>query len=269
MGRFEDSIANYKKALAIDPHFVSAYIGIGHDQILLGKGDDARATLGELFSKSARTDGERRAALFWRAVSYLHEGRYAEALGEAKKEEDIAKASKDLLSQSQDQTFMGNIALRAGNADEALAHFARSARLSAKANVPAEVKEAATRNALFNTGRAALLKGDLKTAEAQATDYAARVRKNNVRFEVWASHELLGMIALAKKNYGGALGELAQANPRDPRVTYLTAVALEGKGDTPAALDLAKKAAEYNEITNPNFAYIRTDAQKLAAKLHG
>src|SRR6185436_16674608 len=39
MGRFDDSIANYRKALSLDPNFVASYIGIGNDQVFMGKGD--------------------------------------------------------------------------------------------------------------------------------------------------------------------------------------------------------------------------------------
>jgi tetratricopeptide (TPR) repeat protein len=31
-GRFEESIKNYEKALAVDPNFVASYIGIGNDR---------------------------------------------------------------------------------------------------------------------------------------------------------------------------------------------------------------------------------------------
>jgi len=59
MGRFDESVAEYRKALQIDPHFLSAYVGIANTQIFAGKGDDARATLKQMLTK-ARSDGEKR-----------------------------------------------------------------------------------------------------------------------------------------------------------------------------------------------------------------
>jgi tetratricopeptide (TPR) repeat protein len=74
MGRFDDSIGQYRKALAVDPNFQSAYVGIANNQIFQGKGDDARKALKEGMAK-ARTDGEKRALLFWTSETYSHEGR--------------------------------------------------------------------------------------------------------------------------------------------------------------------------------------------------
>ena len=36
LGRFDDSVAEYKKALQIDPYFLSAYVGIANNQIFAG-----------------------------------------------------------------------------------------------------------------------------------------------------------------------------------------------------------------------------------------
>lgn len=72
-GRFEESIANYEKALEIDPRFVPSFVGIGNNQIFLGRSAEARDTLGRLLA-AARNDGERRQALFWIAVSRVHDG---------------------------------------------------------------------------------------------------------------------------------------------------------------------------------------------------
>ncbi len=43
-GKFDESIASYKKALAIDGHFIASYVGIGNDQMFEGHTADARKT---------------------------------------------------------------------------------------------------------------------------------------------------------------------------------------------------------------------------------
>ncbi|HEY1908470.1 MAG TPA: tetratricopeptide repeat protein, partial [Myxococcaceae bacterium] len=50
LGRYDESIAEYKKALQIDPYFLSAYVGITNNQIFAGKGDEARATLKQMMT---------------------------------------------------------------------------------------------------------------------------------------------------------------------------------------------------------------------------
>src|SRR5262249_6730743 len=90
MGRFEESIKSYEKALGVDKNFVASYVGIGNDYMFMGKGADARASFGRL-TAAARNDGERRQALFWTSVSYLHEGAFDKALAEVRKEAAIAE----------------------------------------------------------------------------------------------------------------------------------------------------------------------------------
>ena len=72
MGRFDESIRNYEKALSIDPNFIASLIGIANDQIFQGKTDAARATLARL-DGVARNSGEKRLARLWTANSYLHD----------------------------------------------------------------------------------------------------------------------------------------------------------------------------------------------------
>jgi tetratricopeptide (TPR) repeat protein len=263
VGRFDESIASYRKALEFDPNFVSSLIGIAHDQMFEGKGDEARKTLQQMLSV-ARNDGERRQALFWTAQSYVLEGRSNDAVRTVGEERAIAQKSGDLAAQAGDAALIGNIQLHAGNLDAAAASFAEAGTLMGKAAVPVEVKEANRRNALFNTARVALKRGDLKTARAQAALYRTQVDVKKVPFEVKLMHELLGTVALAERQYDTALSELAKANEQSPRVLYLTALALQGKGDTQRARTTARAVADFNAL-DPTYAFVRPEAQKMLA----
>ncbi len=59
--------------------------------------------------------------------------------------------------------------------------------------------------------------------------------------------------------------ELEQANQQDPRVLYLLAVALQGKGDGARARAMGAKAADFNGLAL-NYAYVRTKAKGMLAK---
>ncbi len=173
-GRFEESIKNYEKALSVDPNFVASYVGIGNDQIFMGRAAEARKTFAKL-AAVARTAGEKRLALQWTALSYVHEGASDQALGEVQKMHAIAEADKDLATMAGDLNLMGNILLEAGQPDEALAKYAQQLEAIAAADVPAEVKETVRRNALFNEARVALARKDLATAKAKAASYGQQV----------------------------------------------------------------------------------------------
>ena len=263
VGRFDESIASYRKALEVDPTFVASLIGIANDQMFQGQGDEARKTLRQM-SSIARNDGERRVALFWTGQSYILEGRYAEAVRTVGDERAIAVKSGDISSQAADAVFIGNIQLAAGNTDAAAASFAEAVALMGKAAVPVEIKEANKRNSLFNNARVALKRGDIKTAKAQAALFQKQVEVKKVPFEVWQVHELLGMVAIAQRQYDVALQELAKGTEQNPRVLYLTALALQGKGDTHRARAAAQAVAGFNAL-HPNYAYVRPAAQKMLA----
>ncbi|MGO8968981.1 MAG: tetratricopeptide repeat protein [Myxococcaceae bacterium] len=262
MGRFDESVVSYRKALEIDPHFIASFIGIANDQMFQGNGDEARKTLRQM-AGVARNDGERRQALFWTAQSYVLEGRSRDAIRAVGEERAIAQKSGDLSAQSGDATFLGNILLHAGQLDAAAGSFAEANALMAKAAVPAEVKEANRRNSLFNTARVALKRGDLKTAQAQAELYRSQVAAKQIPFEVWQVHELLGMVAIAQRDYERALAELAKSSGQNPRVLYLTAVALQGKGDAQRAQLAAQAVANFNAL-NVAYVFVRPEAQKMA-----
>ena len=121
-GKFDESIASYEKALAVDPNFVASYVGIGNNHMFAGRGDKAREAFGKLTSV-ARTPGEQRQALFWTAVSYLHEAKWADALKALDQEQAIATKAGDLGQESQDHNFRGNILLESGKPDAALKEF--------------------------------------------------------------------------------------------------------------------------------------------------
>src|SRR5262249_58565878 len=109
-GRFADSIQSYEKALSLDRNFVASYVGIANNQIFMDRGDEARQTLARL-TGVARNDGERRQALLWSAMSYVHEGATDKALADVQKMAAIAEAGKDKAAQSGDLQLMANILL--------------------------------------------------------------------------------------------------------------------------------------------------------------
>jgi tetratricopeptide (TPR) repeat protein len=264
LGRFDESIAEYKKALQIDPYFLSAYVGITNNQIFAGKGDEARATLKQMLAK-ARTDGEKRNVWFWMSETYAHEERWTDAIKSIEEEKKIADASGDLVSASQDVNFIGNLLLGAGKPAEAAQKFEESVKLVDRSKASDAGKEAAHRNHLFDMGRVAVLKGDLATARAAATKYSAAVDAKKVPFELRQAHELAGLVAVHAKEWDAALAELGKAGTQNPRVTYLTGLAWQGKGDQAKAAEAFRAVADYNQL-NGLYGFVRPQARRQLAR---
>jgi tetratricopeptide (TPR) repeat protein len=261
VGRFDESIKMYEKALAIDPNFIASHIGIGNNYLAMGQPDKARPAFAKI-AAVARTTGEKRTARFWAAASYVHEGATDKAIEELKAGYALAEANGDAGSMAGDLTQMGDILREAGRPAEALAKYEEAVAVSNKSKLPEEVKEATRRTHVFEEGRVAASRGDVAAARAKLAEYTRQVSPKNRPFEVRQQHELAGMIALAEKQYAPAVEELKQANQQDPRILYLTALALQGAGDAQGAAKFAAKAAKFNGL-NLNYGYVRAKARQM------
>ncbi|HEU0092065.1 MAG TPA: tetratricopeptide repeat protein [Vicinamibacteria bacterium] len=260
-GRFEESIKNYEKALAVDPNFVASYIGIGNDRVFMGQPEEARKSYAKL-AAVARNDGEKLLAHFWTTMSYVHEGATDKAVAEVEKMAAIDQAGKDLVALSAAQKQMGDILIEAGRIDEAVKKYQEQVATIDKADAPAQVKETAHRQALFDEARVALARHDVAGAKAKAAAYASAVAAHKVPFEMRQTHELAGRIALEEKKPGVAVSELAQANQQDPRVLYLLAVAHQAAGDPVKAKLAGVQAADFNGLSN-TYGYVRAKAKAM------
>ena len=84
-GRFDESIAQYRKALAVDPHFTNSRVGIATNLMFQGKHAEGAAEMDEFYQR-ARDDGDRRFALFAKSVILVDAGKTDAAVKEIEKE---------------------------------------------------------------------------------------------------------------------------------------------------------------------------------------
>lgn len=262
-GRHEESIDNYRKALEKNPRFTPSLVGIGNNQMFVGDYEAARSTFAEL-RELARHSGERRVSYFWTAVSYVFENDLGSAIESAEAMAAIAQADDDKAALSGDAGFMGNIYLYKGSTDDALASFRRAVDLAEQADVNDDIKDRYRRNLAYREARVALRRGELERAARKAAEFRTAARAKGISSELRRSHELDGVLALARGDAEMALAELEQANLQDPVVIYWTAKAAFEAGDVERAKSLAQSAAFFNQLT-PNFAYIRDRAVELLA----
>jgi tetratricopeptide (TPR) repeat protein len=264
MGRFDESIAMYRKALSVDGNFAPSRTGIMTNLMLQGKHEAARAEASNAYEK-ARNDGERRAALFNRAVTYADEGKFDEAAAELKKEYAVAEKINDAAAMSADAIAIGDVMLAAGKPEEALKHYTHSLELQEGSDLSAEAKEDARLVHHFNLGRVAVQVGNLANARQHASAFMKGSTAKNNAAEIRQAHELAGMIALHEKNYDQAVAAFSSANQQDPYVVYLTSLAYRGKGDEAKSKELFKQAVNQNTLPTLNYAFVRAKAKKMKA----
>ena len=261
MGRFDESITQYRKALAIDPNFINSHQGIAAALMYQGKPDAAAAELQKITDK-ARSDAERRTALFGLTVVDVDRGKLDAALAEMDKQYALGEKTNDVPAMTGDLQFKGNIMLEMGKPDEAKALFERGLKMTEESNLSQEIKDNAKLFHHYNLARVALGKKDMTTAKIEADAFNTGTESLKNPFQTKQAHELLGMIALERKDYDAALAELQQSNQQNPYDLYRLCQAYQGKGDKAKAKEFCTKAAAFNSLPQLNLAFIRTKAAK-------
>jgi tetratricopeptide (TPR) repeat protein len=265
MGRFDDSIVQYRKALAIDPHFVPSHFGLSANYTYKGQPDQATAEL-QTIADQARNDGELRTAYFGMACVASDGGQFEKALQAMDKEYAVAEKKGDVASMAADLQAKGNILLAAQKNDEAARQFERSLQLTESSTLSQEIKDNAKLQQHYNLAEIAIAKKDYAAAKAHAETYRQGAEASKGNFRIKQGHELAGRIAIAQKDYDKAIAELQQANDQDPANLYRLSLAYAGKGDSTQALEFAKKAAEFHSLPMLNYAFTRAKAEKAAAQ---
>jgi len=268
MGRFDEAITQYRKALEIDPKFINSHFGIGAALMYQGKHDDAAAELQKITDK-ARTDGERRTALFGLTVVDVDAGKWDKALEEVDKQYALGEKTSDTPAMVGDLLLKGNIMLEMGKYDEAKGLFARALKMTEDSNQSPEIKANTRLFDHFNSARVALGKKDLATAKNEAEAFKKGTDESKNPNQAKVAHSLLGSIALEEKDYDKAIAELAQSNQQNPQDLYRQCEAYQGKGDFAKAKDSCTKAAGFNSLPAINLAFVRAKAARMASAAKG
>lgn len=266
IGRFDESIVQYRKALDIDQTFAASYFGIATCNNFLGNHAEARKTAQELYD-NAVNDGQRRAAHFTKATSYIDEGDLDNAIAEFKKQMAFARKINDAGNISGDLALIAYLLLQQNKADEALTNYKKAMDVVQESGLSDDFKKNNRLGFLFNKTLVALKKGDLTKAKSNQMEYAAQAKANQSRFQIWASHQLAGMIALEEKDYKSAVAELAQANLQNTYNLYRMALAYEGLGDKENAKRYCEETVKYNQLGAINYGLVRHKAKKMLAAM--
>jgi tetratricopeptide (TPR) repeat protein len=265
MGRFDESIAQYRKALTIDPHFVPSRVGISADLTYMGKPEDAEAELGKMLDQ-ARNDGETRTAFFGLAVVATDSGKLDKALQQMDKEFAVAEKRNDAAAMAADLQAKGNILAEMQKYDQANQQFERSLKFIQDSTLSQEIKDNAKLLHHFNLTALAIGKKDYAAAKTHAEEFRQGADASKNPAQVKLAHELAGRIALPQKDYEKAITELEQANLQDPHNLYRLGQAYDGKGDRAKAQECYSNAAKFNSLPALNYAFIRAKAEKMSKK---
>ncbi len=264
MGRFDEAIVQYQKAVTIDRNFVNSHFGIASALMYQNKPAAAIAELDKITAK-ARSDGERRTAMFGKTVVYVDSGQLAKALAEVDNQYALGEKTNDVPGMAGDLQLKGTILLEMGRYEEAMDHFARALKLTEDSNLSAAIKNNTRRFDHYNRTRVALGKKDLATAKTEAQEFWKLAETSNNPIQLKLAHELGGMIAFDEKNYDKAISEFEQSNMQNPQDLYRLGMAYQAKGNSAKARGYYAKAAKFNSLPVVNLAFVRAKAAKMMA----
>jgi tetratricopeptide (TPR) repeat protein len=265
MGQYDEAIANYETALAIDSHFSASYAGISIAKSLQGDSEAAQTAAAGMLT-AARTSGEKQGAMFRSITSHLFAGNRDAAIAVAEEIAAMNEADGDHAAKGGITEYMGDIMLDADLTDKAGEYYDAALAYRQQSSINDANKAQAERNHQFKSAITALVADRLDSAAEIAAGYTAAVAESGTGFERRRVHELAGYIAMAGEDFETAVAELAQGTQVNPIVLYWSAVANRAAGNSEAAADLANRAATRNVLSG-NAPFARTDALKLIDEL--
>lgn len=266
MGKFDQAIEQYRKALAVDGNFLASHAGIAAALTYEGKPAEAATELQNVTEK-ARNDAERRIATFGLTVIAVDDGKLDDAVKELDKQYAIAEKTQDVPAMTGDLQVKGNLLVEAGKADAANAQYEQLLKMTEESNLSQQIKDNTRLFHHQNLARVALAKGDVAGARTHADTFMKGAEAGGNPGQVRQAHALAGRIALQEKKYDEALQHLGQAGSQDPSVLYRSCLAHEAKGEHAEAKQLCTQAADFNSLPLVNYALVRTKAKAMAAKI--
>jgi len=268
MGRFDESISQYQKALSIDPKFMASHFGASGDYMYMGKPAEANAELQKILD-NPRSDGDRRLAMFGMTVVDLDAGKIDQAIKEIDKQYDLGAKTNDSAAMSFDAQVKGNLLAEQGKYDAAKEQYARALKIIEDSNLGQDLKDNTELFHHYNLATVAAGKKDFDTAKKEQAEFQKGAEAKNNALQVKQAHELAGIIALAQKQYDPAISQLQQSSMQNPRNLYRLCQAYQGKGDSDKAKDFCGQAANFNGLPQLNLAYVRVKAKKVAGEKKG
>jgi tetratricopeptide (TPR) repeat protein len=258
MDRYEDAIEHYKKAVELNPKFSMSQQKIGTNLVFMGKFNEGR----EAYQKALEmetTPAGKVAEVQMMAYSYVHQGKYQEALSELDRGSKMAAEAglPELEAAIHNQKW--RLYTETRNFDKAERSLAACMKVVEGSSLMPSTKEEFARGALLEALATAKRK-DFKTAKAKAEEYKGRLEQGKDPKEMRNYHALAGFIDFEKGDYTQAIEHFKQANQEDPNMFYYFALAGSKAGEKAKAAELFKKVADWNQ-NSLDYALVRTKAK--------
>ncbi len=263
MGRYDESIAQYKKAYDQDPSFIFAFEGVGDAYVLKGDYKAAREYYQKVFDKGP-DPGEKFVALDNIASSFVQEGNITDALQTYEKYRALAKEhsrADEVIASYQNEGF---ILTETGNPAEGVRRYQMAVEVAKQPDTPEAVKSNLTLPSMFLECYALLSNNATEAAMTKMEACSRMVEKRKVPDDFrWMSF-LNGIVESQKGNYAKAQEHYSSSWPDLPLIKYYMAVAYEKMGKQEDAKKLFKELENWHD-SDLALALVKHRMRKMAA----
>lgn len=257
MGKYDLSIAQYKKALEKDPNYLSSMAGIGNNYIFKGNFETARKCYQEYFDKSPSIDSKL-SALYWKAVSYVHEGNTEKAVNVFDEYRALAEQENLINEEFAAYKNQGYILSESGNPAEGIKYFEKANALIAKSKLSDFEKENLNTCSMLCRFYYLTIQEKLLKAKLESDNCKQKVELRKNPSEKKQLHSIFIIYQIKKGDYNKAIecSKLASGNPVD---WYYTAIAYKKMGDKNNSQKLFDQIKKCN-VNSLDLALIRKNA---------
>lgn len=245
------------------PHFTSSQRKIGSNLVFMGKYDEGREAYRKAMEMGT-TPAVKLTPMQMIAYSYLHEGKYQEALAETDKALEMAAEAGLPEMQGGIHAIQCRIYTETGSLDKAEQSLAECMKVVKGSDLSAAIKEDFAKGTLFEEARIAAKRKDYDQAMAKAEEYKANIEAGKDPKEIEEHHALVGYIYFEKGNYAKAIEHLKQADQENPYTLYVLAVAESQAGNKAEAAELYNKVADLNWVLTSGFPQISQNSLNYA-----
>lgn len=261
MGKYSESIEQYKKAFEKDPlNFASSLNGIGDNYIFKGDYETARKYYQENYDLVSGTS-EKLTSMFLKAISYVHEGKVDNAIKTLDEYRLMAEKWNQVPPVIWSYFNQGFVYMESGKPAEGVKLFDNVTDIIGKSKLPETDKENMLTTSMMWHVYGLISNNELDKAlpELEKNKQKVESRKNPV--ELMNLNSVFGFFEMKKGNYDKALEYFSKANNEDPWNLYYTAVVYDKKGDRQKAKGLYEKITKWN-INGMHLALVRERAME-------
>jgi tetratricopeptide (TPR) repeat protein len=264
MGDFDNSIKGYTGALKLDHKYTPSYAGLGHNYTYTGKFEKAREQY-NLIRSNARNLADSNTVYFWVAVSYMHEGKPAEAAATLLQQLEFCGLHNNIQMQAAIHGQLGRVYMQAEQYDKALAEVELERQLAMDPQFQPGGRSATIMDGLFTETMICAKIGKKERADAKAAEFSKCANETGNPLAINNTHTLNGIKAYWAKDYKTALSELEQGNPLNQESNYYLGLSQLALGNKTEAKKIFIEITKFNQNSLINGMYRRAAAEKLQA----